>query len=72
MRDSAAPAGHAPRSVSRRDVLRYAFAPTILGLAAAMAEGPTAAAAGLTLIDFAEKRIAPDEIKAAGYGGVVN
>lgn len=31
-----------------------------------MAEGPTAAAAGLTLIDFAEKRIAPDEIKAAG------
>ncbi|MCA2244809.1 DUF1906 domain-containing protein [Mycobacterium sp. WUMAC-067] len=74
MRDSAAPAGHTPRSVSRRDVLKYALAPALLSVGAvgAIAEGPQAAAAGLTLIDFAEKRIAPEEIKAAGYGGVVN
>jgi len=31
-----------------------------------------AAAANLTLIDFAERRIPPDEIKSAGYDGVVN
>lgn len=36
------------------------------------AGGPTARAAGLKLIDFAERRIAPEEIKAAGYDGVVN
>lgn len=29
-------------------------------------------AAGSKLIDFAERRIAPEEIKAAGYDGVVN
>ena len=29
-------------------------------------------AADMRLIDFAERRIAPDEIKAAGYDGVVN
>ncbi len=31
-----------------------------------------ASAAGMRLIDFAERRIAPDEIKSAGYDGVVN
>jgi hypothetical protein len=31
-----------------------------------------ASAAGMTLIDFAERRIRPDEIKSAGYDGVVN
>jgi hypothetical protein len=74
VRDSAAPARHAPRSVSRRDALKYALAPAVLslGAAGALTDGPKAAATGLTLIDFAEKRIAPDEIKAAGYGGVVN
>lgn len=40
--------------------------------AVAGAGGPTARAAGLKLIDFAERRIAPEEIKAAGYDGVVN
>lgn len=63
----------AVRSVSRRDVLKYA-APVLLGLgAAAVPVGePKASAADIRLIDFAERRIAPDEIKAAGYGGVVN
>ena len=61
------------RSVSRRDVLKYA-APVLLGLGAAAApvDEPKARAADMRLIDFAERRIAPDEIKAAGYGGVVN
>ncbi len=61
-------------SLSRRDVLKYAYAPVLLGLGAAAADlgAGRAAAEGLQLIDFAERRIAPEEIKAAGYGGVVN
>jgi hypothetical protein len=37
-----------------------------------MPGGPRASAADMRLIDFAERRIAPDEIKSAGYDGVVN
>jgi hypothetical protein len=74
--DSAAPSARGgQRSVSRRDVLTYAFAaPGLLGLGtlAATFGGPEASAEGLTLIDFAEKRIPPAEIKSAGYAGVVN
>jgi hypothetical protein len=60
--------------VSRRDVLKYAAAPVLLSLGAAAAPvvEQRASAADLTLIDFAERRIPPNEIKAAGYGGVVN
>ncbi|OMC48378.1 DUF1906 domain-containing protein [Mycobacterium sp. IS-1264] len=60
-------------SVSRRDVLKYA-APVLLGLGSvgATVDEPNARAAGVTLIDFAERRIAPGEIKSAGYDGVVN
>jgi hypothetical protein len=60
--------------VSRRDLLKYAAAPVLLGLGAAATPlvGQKASAADLKLIDFAERRISPDEIKAAGYGGVVN
>jgi hypothetical protein len=70
--DSAAPRG--PRSVSRRDVLKFGAAPILLSLGAVAAPigGQQAAAADMQLIDFAERRIAPDEIKSAGYGGVVN
>jgi Domain of unknown function (DUF1906) len=62
------------RSVSRRDAFKYALSPALLGLGtlAATAGGPTASAAATRLIDFAERRIAPDEIKAAGYDGVIN
>lgn len=61
-------------SVSRRDVFKYALAPALLGLGAAAAPlgERRARAADVRLIDFAEKRIAPSEIKAAGYAGVVN
>jgi Domain of unknown function (DUF1906) len=73
--DSAAPGGRGGRrSVSRRDVLKYAAAPVLLSLGAVATQvvGQKASAADLRLIDFAERRIPPEEIKAAGYGGVVN
>ncbi|APT10743.1 DUF1906 domain-containing protein [Mycobacterium avium subsp. hominissuis] len=78
MRDSAGPGARGDRRPpSRREVLGYAagcaLAPVLLSLGAvAGAGGPTARAAGSKLIDFAERRIAPEEIKAAGYDGVVN
>ena len=65
---------HGQRPVPRRDVLKFAAAPVLLSLAAVAAPvgGRQSSAADLRLIDFAERRIPPDEIKAAGYGGVVN
>lgn len=61
------------RSLPRRDLFKYAFTPVLVGAAlATTVEEPKAAADGLRLIDFAERRIAPEEIKAAGYAGVVN
>jgi Domain of unknown function (DUF1906) len=71
VQDSASPS---QTRVSRRDVLKYALAPVVLGLgAAAVSVSPQrASAADMRLIDFAERRIAPDQIKAAGYDGVVN
>ena len=75
MQDSAGRGGTGSRRrFSRRDVFRFASAPILLGLgtAAAGLDEPRASAANLTLIDFAERRISPDEIKSAGYGGVVN
>lgn len=74
--DSAAPRrrwGH--RSISRREVLTYSLAtPLIVGLGAlpATLDEPKASADNMRLIDFAERRIPPDEIKSAGYDGVVN
>jgi hypothetical protein len=73
--DSPAPCGRSgPRSASRREVLKYAFsAPFLLGLGslAAALDGQQASAADIRLIDFAERIIPPDQIKSAGYGGVV-
>jgi hypothetical protein len=62
------------RSVSRREVLKYAFSPALLSLGslAATFDGQKASAADIRLIDFAERRIPPDQIKSAGYDGVVN
>jgi hypothetical protein len=42
-----------------------------LGTVAATLDGQKASAANITLIDFAERIIAPDQIKSAGYAGVV-
>lgn len=79
MRDSAGPSARGDaRSPSRREVLKYAgayvVAPALLSLGALAAgpDAPRASAAGMKLIDFAERRIAPEEIKSAGYDGVVN
>ncbi len=63
------------RFVSRREALKYAFAAPVvltLGTQAATLDAQKASAADIRLIDFAERRISPDEIKSAGYAGVVN
>jgi hypothetical protein len=62
------------RSVSRRKVLQYACsAPVLLSLGtlAATLDGQRASAANIRLIDFAERTILPDQIKSAGYAGIV-
>jgi hypothetical protein len=61
-------------SVSRRELLRCGSAAVLLTLAplAAMLDGRKASADNIRLIDFAERRIPPDQIKSAGYAGVVN
>jgi hypothetical protein len=60
--------------VSRREFIKYGSAAVALSLgpAAGMLDGRTASADNIRLIDFAERRIAPDQIKSAGYAGVVN
>jgi Domain of unknown function (DUF1906) len=61
-------------ALSRRDVIKFALSPVLLGLGplASMLGEQHASAANLQLIDFAERRIPPDQIKSAGYAGVVN
>jgi Domain of unknown function (DUF1906) len=60
--------------VSRREFIKYGSVAVALSLgpAAGMLDGRTASADNIRLIDFAERRIAPDQIKSAGYAGVVN
>src|ERR1700744_4237625 len=61
------------RTVSRRDALRYAVALAGLGGASVACRMPTAAAAAPPqLIDFAARQIPAQQIRAAGYSGVVN
>ena len=61
------------RTVSRRELVKRGAAVVLsLGPLGSMLEGRTAFADNVRLIDFAERRIAPDEIKSAGYAGVVN
>jgi hypothetical protein len=63
-----------PRTVSRREFVRRgaAAAALTLGPLGSMVQGRRAFADNIRLIDFAERRIAPEEIKSAGYAGVVN
>ena len=60
--------------VSRRGFIKCGSAAVALSLgpAAGMLDGRTASADNVRLIDFAERRIAPDQIRSAGYAGVVN
>lgn len=63
------------RPVSRRDALRYATAVSALagfGAASAGAGAPSAAAATPALIDYAMRQIPAQDIRAAGYSGVIN
>src|SRR6201993_2344928 len=62
------------RTVSRRELVKRGAAAVALTLGplGSMLQGRTAFADNVRLIDFAERRIAPDEIKSAGYAGVVN
>jgi Rv2525c-like, glycoside hydrolase-like domain len=60
------------RAVSRRDALRYATALATLGAASVGCAIPTAAAARPQLIDFAARQIPAQQIRAAGYSGVIN
>src|SRR5271168_374261 len=62
------------RTVSRRELVKRGAAAVALTLGplGSMLQGRTAFADNPRLIDFAERRIAPDEIKSAGYAGVVN
>ena len=61
------------RTVSRRDALRYAAALAGLGATSVACGMPTAAAAAPPqLIDFAAHQIPAQQIRAAGYSGVVN
>jgi len=61
--------------VSRRQALRYATAASALagfGAAAAGVGTPTASAAAPALIDYAMRQIPAQDIRAAGYSGVIN
>ncbi len=63
------------RSASRREVLKYALsAPLLLnlGILAAALDGQKASAADIRLIDFSTRQIPPEQIKSAGYSGVVS
>src|ERR1700722_7485042 len=61
-------------SFSRRELAKYAAAAAPVSLAPlhATLDERKASADNPRLIDFAERRIAPAEIKSAGYAGVVN
>ena len=62
------------RSVSRRELIKRGFGSGLLSLTplGAILDRHTASADNIRLIDFAERRIAPDQIRSAGYAGVVN
>jgi hypothetical protein len=62
------------QGVSRRELVKCGAAAVILSLGplGSMLDGRKAFAANPRLTDFAERRIAPDEIRSAGYTGVVN
>ena len=58
--------------VSRRGFVQYALCATAAAVAGPAVFGaPTAAAEGLRLIDFADRLVAPEAIKAAGYDGAL-
>jgi Domain of unknown function (DUF1906) len=73
--DSPAPCARiGQRSVSRRDVLKYALSAPVLLSVGALAVGlgaQEASADSLQLIDFTERQVPAELIKSAGYDGVI-
>jgi hypothetical protein len=61
------------RTFSRREAIKCALTPALLGLGAWVTalDGNRASAADTRLIDFTEHRVPPDQIKSAGYDGAV-
>jgi hypothetical protein len=63
------------RSVARREFLRYTALLTpalaVPGALGAMTGIPTAAGEGPRLVDFADRLVPPDQIKAAGFAGAL-
>lgn len=62
-------------SASRREVLRYAAllvpAVAVPGAFGAALGAPKAAAEGLRLVDFADRLVAPEQLKSAGFDGAL-
>ncbi|MEU9808506.1 DUF1906 domain-containing protein [Mycobacterium sp. NPDC050853] len=59
-------------SVSRREVLRLlTIAPVLAGAGISVATAPKVHAANLRLIDFTERLVKPESIKAAGFDGAL-
>ncbi|MEB3034389.1 DUF1906 domain-containing protein [[Mycobacterium] nativiensis] len=63
------------RSVSRRDFLKYTALLTpvlaVPGALGVMAGAPRAGAEGLRLVDFADRLVSPEQLKAAGFHGAL-
>jgi hypothetical protein len=57
-------------TISRRQALRFAAATPLL-LTVPLSVAPSASAASSQLIDFTERLVAPEQIKAAGYAGAL-
>ena len=57
-------------TMSRRQALRFAAAAPLV-LAAPVSMAPTASAASTQLIDFTERLVWPEQIRAAGYAGAL-
>lgn len=57
-------------TVSRRAALKIALATPVLPLVGALT-APQASAADLRLVDFSQRLVPPDQLKAAGFGGAL-
>jgi hypothetical protein len=57
-------------TISRRQALRFAAATPLL-LTVPLSVAPSGSAASSQLIDFTERLVAPEQIKAAGYAGAL-
>lgn len=59
------------RAVSRREALKYGLSAPVLSSLALTLDVPTASAAPTRLVDFTERLVPADQLKAAGYDGAL-